>query len=153
MSKAMKRPRADTAVPPTHHAPRTQVAALCCRTGADGGTEVLLITSRETRRWVLPKGWPMADRSAAEAARTEAWEEAGVKAARVWPEPVGSYRYDKRQAGGGTIPVEVQVFRIEVAELCDSYPEAHERTRSWVTPAIAAARVDEPELKALLRGL
>lgn len=131
--------------------PRMQVAALCL----DPATgRVLMITSRGTGRWIIPKGWPMSGRSMAEAALQEAWEEAGVR-----PQPdapmleLGRYHYDKMQDSGFGIPVEVRVFLIRVAALADSFPEAGGRERRWVAPAEAATMVAEPELAALLRGL
>lgn len=131
--------------------PRMQVGALC-RDRATG--RVLLITSRGTGRWIIPKGWPMSGRSMAEAALQEAWEEAGVR-----PQPdapmleLGRYHYDKMQDSGFGIPVEVRVFLIRVAALADSFPEAGGRERRWVAPAEAATMVAEPELAALLRGV
>ena len=129
---------------------RRQVAALCHRDHA-GRREVLLITSRERGRWIVPKGWPMEDRSDAEAARIEAWEEAGVEAAEVSEDVLGAYFYEKRVEDGEDIPVEAQVYEVEVAALAEDYPEREERERVWVTPEEAARRVDEPELQEILR--
>lgn len=126
-----------------------QVAALC-RNSKTG--KVLLITSRGTRRWILPKGWPMPGRSLAEAAEQEAWEEAGVKG-KLSAKEIGSYHYDKQQDRGFAIPVEVKVFLIDVKELRDKFPEADQRQRDWFTPEEAADLVDETGLKALLKKL
>jgi 8-oxo-dGTP pyrophosphatase MutT (NUDIX family) len=153
MTGPLKKAWAEMVQPLLRRPPELQVAALCCRTAEDGGTEVLLITSRDTGRWVLPKGWLMEDMNAAEAARAEAWEEAGVKAANVSTEPYGVYHYDKRLDDGYSAPVEVRVYKIDVEELSDVYPETRERARLWLSPEMAAARVAEPELKALLRQL
>ncbi len=104
---------------------RTQYAALCWR-AQPGGIEVLLITSRDTGRWVLPKGWPMADRAPHEAALQEAWEEAGVKGA-VSPDCIGYFAYDKTADGTtsteGAIPCIVAVFPVAVAKLSRRFPE------------------------------
>lgn len=128
--------------------PVLQVAALCM----DPGTgRLLLITSRGTKRWIIPKGWPMTGRSAAGAALREAWEEAGV-CGRAQESPVGQYAYNKKQGRGLSIPINVQVYLIRVTGLDDDYPEAGERERKWFTPAEAADLVDETELKALLRN-
>lgn len=153
MTGALRKVRAEMVRPLLHRPPELQVAALCCRADASGGTEVLLITSRDTGRWVLPKGWPMPGRSDAEAARIEAWEEAGVKAGRLSDEPVGSYGYSKRLDGGETIPVRVRVWRLDVVKMARTYPEQAERRRVWLSPKAAAQRVDEPELKTILRRL
>ena len=112
---------------------------------------ILLITSRETRRWVIPKGWPMEGRTAGEAAVQEAYEEAGVFGEAA-PAPVGRYTYDKRLRDGSLLAVEVLVFPMEVFVEQLSFPEQGQREKAWVSPAEAAERVDEPELKALLRA-
>ena len=128
-----------------------QVAALCTRL-RDGKLQVLLITSRDTGRWVTPKGWPMRGRSLAGAARQEAWEEAGVKG-RISPEPIGSYHYDKKLDDGLVLPTDVLVYRLKIDKLSKSYPEDHQRKRGWFSPKQAAKRVDEDGLKDILRGL
>ena len=140
-------------VGPLFRRPRgLQVAALCYRkTGAE--KEVLLITSRDTGRWIIPKGWPMRGKTDAEAALQEAWEEAGVKSATIEGEPIGSFAYDKVLSRGLPLPVEAQVYSVRVEKLCDSFPEAGERTRKWMSPAKAANLVDEPQLKEILRAV
>jgi len=131
---------------------RTQVAALCMRKKA-GERQVLLITSRGTGRWVLPKGWPMKGLSNAKAAAQEAWEEAGVKRAKLTRRAIGRFTYDKQLDTGGHIPVRAEVFALKVKKLSKTFPESHERRRKWVSPAKAAQMVQEPELKALLLSL
>ncbi|XDA97024.1 NUDIX hydrolase [Sulfitobacter sp. LCG007] len=130
---------------------RLQVAALCFRDTGQG-RHVLLVTSRGTGRWVLPKGWPMAGKTSSDAAMQEAWEEAGVRRARLVPEPVGSYGAQKVTASGWSIPVTTLVYALEVEEIADDFPEAHERRREWFSPADAADRVHEPELREILRS-
>lgn len=130
--------------------PRLQVAALCTR-GRGEQTEVLLVTSRGTGRWVLPKGWPMRGRSAAQAALQEAWEEAGVRHGHVSDRPIGRYTAEKGLASGLPVPVELLVFAVEVVELRDDFPEADQRRRVWVGPEDAADMVIEPGLRDLLR--
>lgn len=128
--------------------PVLQVAALCLK--PESG-RVLLITSRGTGRWIIPKGWPMTGRSAAGAALREAWEEAGVRG-HAQETPIGQYGYNKKQGRGLTIPISVQVYLIRVSRLENDFPEAGERDRAWFTPAEAADLVDEDELKDLLRN-
>lgn len=129
-----------------------QVAAICYRqTGA--GKRVLLVTSRGTGRWIVPKGWPIDGLKDPDAALQEAWEEAGVKTAEVQPDPVGHYDYDKKHADGDVTPVKTQVYLAEVESLAESYPEDHQRERRWFAPEEAAARVQEPELQAILRDI
>lgn len=126
-----------------------QIAALCLDPASG---EVLLVTSRGTGRWILPKGWPMPGRSLADAALQEAWEEAGVRG-EVSQAEVGRYHYDKAQDRGFAIPVEVRVFPVRVATLETDYPEAGQRRRRWFAPKDAANMVAETGLKHLLREL
>lgn len=141
--------KTDRLRPEPDREPRTQYAALPWRKGADGAPEVLLITSRETRRWVIPKGWPMKDREPGAAAATEAFEEAGV-VGEPSRKPLGVYHYDKRLRTGRMQHVRVMVFALEVREEREIWPEMAERDRNWTTPAQAAGMVDEAELQALL---
>jgi 8-oxo-dGTP pyrophosphatase MutT (NUDIX family) len=131
---------------------RQQVAALCLREGAPG-REVLLITSRDTGRWILPKGWPIEGLDGAQSALQEAWEEAGVREADVESEPLGFYHYDKGLSDGSAIPVKCDVYLVRSAALSDEFPERGQRERDWCGLELAATRVREPELQALLRSL
>jgi 8-oxo-dGTP pyrophosphatase MutT (NUDIX family) len=126
---------------------RKQVAALCWRK-RKGKREVLLITSRETRRWVIPKGWPMESLKDFNAAKTEAFEEAGVTG-RISRQPLGRFRYNKIKGDVAT-PVSVTVYGLEVAVLHSNWPERRERKRDWFAPADAAERVVEVGLKSII---
>lgn len=140
-------------VQPSNHEPdrepRAQFAALPWRRGADGGVETLLITSRETRRWVIPKGWPMKGKSSAKSAAREAFEEAGVRG-KMNKSPIGAYAYDKRLKNGRIQRVRVTVFALEVQEEAEAYPEVAQREKLWTPLAEAARLVDEPELMVIL---
>ncbi|QUS36354.1 NUDIX hydrolase [Falsirhodobacter algicola] len=129
---------------------RFQVAALCWRE-AETGIEVLLISSRETKRWILPKGWPKAGRDSAGTALEEAWEEAGIVEIEPRPERIGQYSYHKRLEGGVPVHTLVDVYAIHVSQLADAFPEAGQRERAWFPPEQAATLVQEPDLAALLR--
>lgn len=152
MTDGLKKAWTEMVQPLLRRPPECQVAALCCRQ-ADAGTEVLLITSRDTGRWIVPKGWMMDGKSAAQAACQEAWEEAGVKTADLIDEPIGSFSYEKQLNDGYTAPVDVKVFRLDVTGMADIYPEARQRIRKWVAPANALTMVQEPGLQAILRNL
>ena len=128
-----------------------QYAALPWRRAPGGAIKVLVITSRETRRWVIPKGWPMKDRAPAEAAAQEAYEEAGV-IGEPNPKPVGVYSYGKRLRTGAVQAVTVTVYALEVFVEQLAFPEQGQREKLWTSPEEASERVDEPELKALIRG-
>jgi len=117
-----------------------------------GKVQVLLVTSRDTGRWVVPRGNPIRDLSPAPSAAQETHEEAGGRGA-VASVPLGSYRYDKKRRSGVTVPTEVHLFEMIVAEELDSWPERNQRQRRWFAPDEAAAAVHEPDLKELLRGL
>lgn len=129
--------------------PALQVGALC--RDCDSG-RVLLITSRGTGRWIIPKGWPMEGRTLSGAAAREAWEEGGVEG-RIGHDEIGRYLYDKVQDSGSAVPVEVRVFPLIVVATRSDYPEAEERKRRWFTPGEAAKLVDEPGLKTILQSL
>ncbi len=111
--------------------------------------QILLITSRDTGRWVLPKGWPIKGLSPQNAAAREAFEEAGVCGVPA-PMPVGRYRYLKQLAFNTDLACIVGVYPLRVDQMRSKYPESGQRRRRWFTPAKAALRVQEPELQALL---
>lgn len=127
---------------------RRQYAALPWRVGA-AGPEILLVTSRRTRRWIVPKGWPMKNRSAAEAAAQEAWEEAGVRGVTD-DRPVGLFHYLKHYDAAPERRCRVTVFALRVDEVADDWPERGQRERRWMSASEAAAAVEEAELKQLI---
>ncbi|WP_378947947.1 NUDIX hydrolase [Mesorhizobium sp. ANAO-SY3R2] len=129
----------------------TQVAAIPFRLNETGELEVMLVTSRGTRRFIVPKGWPMKGKSARHAALIEAREEAGVLG-KALKKPAGTYCYWKRLSTG-FINVEVTAYLIEVAEELAAWQEAGARQRAWLSPADAAMLIDEPELSTLVRNL
>lgn len=152
MTGPFKKAWTDLVLPILQRPKRVQVAALCYRPD-ETGKQVLLITSRDTGRWILPKGWPIDGLNGAEAALQEAWEEAGVKEAEIQPDSIGQYEYVKGLDSGGEVPVRTHVYLARVRSLSDDYPEAGERTRKWVTPDQGAEMVDEPGLRLILRNL
>lgn len=128
-----------------------QVAALPIRReGSD--VAILLVTTLDTGRWIIPKGWPMPDRSDPEAAAQEAWEEAGVRGT-VRTESIGAYTYGKRRKRGRVTLVRVDVYLLEVTDEQPTWPEQMQRRRQWFTPAEAALRVLEPELAIMLAAV
>ncbi|MCO6051913.1 NUDIX hydrolase [Mesorhizobium sp. RP14(2022)] len=125
-----------------------QIAALPVRETPEGGVEILLLTSRETRRFVVPKGWPMKGRSRARAAAIEAEQEAGVLGTTA-KKPIGAYHYWKR-LDTVFVPVTVDVFELQVTEEKGTWLEKHQRERQWLPGLDAARLVDEPELADLI---
>jgi 8-oxo-dGTP pyrophosphatase MutT (NUDIX family) len=127
---------------------RLQVAALPWRRTEDG-IEVMLITSRDTGRWVLPKGWPEDGEALHAAAAREASEEAGICGA-IAPTVAGSYFYNTVHASGAESPCEVRVFPLEVTEVAAKWREKRQRRRKWVSPREASRMVNEPDLGKLI---
>lgn len=130
---------------------RTQYGALCWRMHR-GKVEVLLITSRDTGRWIIPKGWPISGLTPADTAAREAWEEAGVEG-DIIEDGLGKFGYDKALGPTRSIPCSVQVFGLRVAELKHKFPEKKQRRRKWFGVEKAARKVAEPELRDLLLTL
>jgi 8-oxo-dGTP pyrophosphatase MutT (NUDIX family) len=128
-----------------------QIGAVPLRREADGTQLVLLVTSRDTRRWIIPKGWPWPGVEDWIAATEEAREEAGILG-HVWHDAIGSFTYEKRHPKGPTL-VRVTVYLLEVTGMLEDWPEKNERERAWFTLADAARVVPEPELKSLLNAL
>ena len=112
--------------------------------------QILLITSRGTRRWVIPKGWPMRGLKPQEAAATEAAEEAGV-VGEIDPRPLGSYRYEKQFKADRTAAVQVIVFPFRVRAQAEDWKEQHQRQSAWFPYQKAAGLVAEPSLRHLIR--
>lgn len=131
-------------------AARQQYAALCYRQDKKTkSVEVLLITSRDTGRWVTPKGWPMANKAPHQVAEQEAFEEAGIKG-KIADAPLGSFSYLKRLDDGRSIPCEVALYPLSVRKMKTKFPESSERERHWTSLELAAEMVEEPGLKTLL---
>lgn len=128
-----------------------QVAAIPVRTNAYGELQVMLVTSRETKRWVVPKGWPWPKLANYKAAAGEAWEEAGIRG-QMTKAKLGSYQYEKRQKRR-SVPVKVLAYLMTVTEQARIWPEAAQRRRAWFSIDKAAEAVTEPELKALILSL
>ena len=131
--------------------PRRQVGALPFRVTSEGGYEILLITSRESRRWVIPKGWPMKGRKPYEAAAQEAYEEAGL-AGHIGKRPLGFYLYQKRLKNREAVLCQVKVFPLEVRKQLKDWPERGEREFRWFSPSDAADAVAEAGLAGIIRA-
>jgi 8-oxo-dGTP pyrophosphatase MutT (NUDIX family) len=129
---------------------RRQFAALPLRVSDAGDVEIMLITSRETRRWVIPKGWPMKGRTPGQAAMVEAYEEAGLEGEIVRAAKLGSYSYLKVQPDGENREVKVHVFPMLVRRQLETWPEFAERETRWFAVVDAASLVTEPRLAKLI---
>lgn len=128
--------------------PKLQVAALPWRIGSSG-PEIMLITSRDTGRWVLPKGWIESGEKPWRAAEREALEEAGVSG-DVSRKEAGRFLYAKVKFIGRATPCEVVVYALTVTAVADHWKEVGQRDRKWFAPEDAASLVDEPGLAKLI---
>jgi 8-oxo-dGTP pyrophosphatase MutT (NUDIX family) len=127
--------------------PRTQYAALPWRLAE--GVEILLASSRDTRRWVIPKGWPMKGRKPHATAAIEAMQEAGLLG-KIEKIKIGAYHYQKRLKNGAALTCRVDVFPLRVVRQRKNWPEKNQRVTQWFPYETAAAQVVEPELKVLI---
>lgn len=119
---------------------------------AEGELRVLLITSRETGRWIIPKGWPQKKRAPNVVAAREAFEEAGIEG-RVAQQPLIVYSYMKKLKSGQSVTCWVETYLLEVDRELDDWPEKFQRERRWMTPEEAASIVSDAGLVDVLRGL
>jgi 8-oxo-dGTP pyrophosphatase MutT (NUDIX family) len=129
-----------------------QVAALPLRWDDNGRLRVLMVTSRDSGRWVMPKGWAMEGKEPWRAAQIEALEEAGVTG-DVSQEPIGVYCYDKVLPDGTKVSCRVTLFPMIVRGLKRRWKERAERKRRWFSVKGAARAVNEPELVNILAEL
>jgi predicted NUDIX family NTP pyrophosphohydrolase len=144
----MKNPKVKKKEAQAGNGPGRQYAALPWR--HRDGLEILLASSRETRRWIIPKGWPMKGRNPSMTAEVEALQEAGLLG-KIEKAKLGSYHYQKRLVNGATILCRVDVFPLRVERQRKSWPEMTQRVTRWFTPEQAAKLVDEPELAQLIK--
>lgn len=138
----------DNVASTTNGADHVQFAALPYQVDRRGNVRVLLVTSRETARWIIPKGWPMKRKRPHEAAAIEAFEEAGVVGKPI-SRAIGSYEYWKREKLVSKL-CSVDVFPLPIDRLEPSWPEDSERERKFFEIEIAASLVEEPSLRDLI---
>jgi 8-oxo-dGTP pyrophosphatase MutT (NUDIX family) len=129
---------------------RMQYAALPYRFTLPGGLEILLVTTRRSKRWIIPKGWPIKGLAPSKSAAREAFEEAGVRG-KIGTKSVGVFSYDKL-LDEHAIPVncEVKVFPLLVKRQSEVWPEMEQRLFQWFEPSEAVSLIREPQLKKLV---
>lgn len=108
---------------------------------------MLLISSRGTKRWVVPKGTLEPDEKPHKCAEREASEEAGIQG-KAQKGAIGYYTYVKAL---GEPPYIVSVFLLRVKSVAKDFLEKGQREYVWVSPTEAAKMVQEPELQSIFR--
>ena len=126
-----------------------QVAALVYRIEADRQVRILLLTSLDTKRTIIPKGWPMKGLKDRDAAAREAFEEAGI-VGKIGSKAIGRFHYWKWRKTYFSY-VRVDVYALKAQEFLDDYPEKGQRQLAWFSPEEAAMLIDEPQLATLVR--
>ena len=119
---------------------------------SDDSIEVLLVTSRDTGRWIIPKGWLEKGTKPHDMAAREAFVEAGV-VGKIQKEPIGSYIYTKRLSTRKSVECTVDVFLLKVEKDFDDWPEKDQRQKEWMSPSKAALQISEGGLVGILLGL
>jgi 8-oxo-dGTP pyrophosphatase MutT (NUDIX family) len=147
-SRLMKKRTSDRRKPKSGR--QVQYAALPYRAKGKSQLEIMLVTSRGTRRWIIPKGWPKRGMPPYDTAAKEAFEEAGV-IGKVSKRPIGSYPYEKILQKGDKASCRVQVFALRVTRQHKRWPEKRERQVRWYPPAEAARFVRDPHLRRIIR--
>jgi 8-oxo-dGTP pyrophosphatase MutT (NUDIX family) len=127
-----------------------QYGALPYRFTADAALELLLVTTRQTRRWIIPKGWPIKGLMPAKSAARAAFEEAGVRG-KIGAKPLGLVTYQKSlDEAGVQATCEVRVFPLLVKRQSEAWPEFEQRMIQWADPGRALSLIKEPNLKKLV---
>jgi 8-oxo-dGTP pyrophosphatase MutT (NUDIX family) len=139
-------------MPTNPKAAHRQYGALPFRVSAEGDVSIMLVTTRGSGRWIVPKGWPIPHLRPREVAAREAYEEAGLVGEMVGKKALGRFTYQK-SGGGQAIQCEVKVFAMEIHHQLPDWPERAERETRWFAPAAAAALVEEAALASLLLAL
>jgi 8-oxo-dGTP pyrophosphatase MutT (NUDIX family) len=129
---------------------RVQYAALPYRFTPMAALEILIVTTRQSRRWIVPKGWPIKRLTPSKSAAREAFEEAGVRG-KIGARAIGNFTY-KKTAGQTVVDAnyEVKIFPLLVRRQSATWPEHGQRVVQWVDPERAISLIREPELKAIV---
>ncbi|PWW03506.1 8-oxo-dGTP pyrophosphatase MutT (NUDIX family) [Hoeflea marina] len=127
-----------------------QVAAIALRS-EKGVCEILLVTSRDTGRWIVPKGWIEPGEDGAKAALREAWEEAGIRGDIAYGGPIGQFSYVKQRTRRGDVTCTVDVYLISSVRTDKEWPEKNQRIRRWFPVAIALDMIGDVGLRPVVR--
>jgi 8-oxo-dGTP pyrophosphatase MutT (NUDIX family) len=129
---------------------RVQYGALPYRFTPMAALEILVVTTRQSRHWIVPKGWPIKRLTPSKSAAREAFEEAGVRG-KIGARAIGNFTYKKtaRQTDADA-NYEVKIFPLLVRRQSATWPEHGQRVVQWVEPEKAIALIREPELKSIV---
>jgi 8-oxo-dGTP pyrophosphatase MutT (NUDIX family) len=130
--------------------PKKQYGAIPYRV-RKGRVEVVLVTSRGRKRWIVPKGWPK-KAGPRQTARAEAYEESGVRG-KLHRRPLGSFKYRKELTGGRRVLLQLKVFPLVVSQQVKDFPERGLRRRRWFSLEEAKKRCSDPGLRRLITKL
>jgi 8-oxo-dGTP pyrophosphatase MutT (NUDIX family) len=129
---------------------RVQYGALPYRFDLSGALEILLVTTRRTRQWIIPKGWPIKDLSGSQTALQEAYEEAGVRG-DIKSRAIGTFTYIKRLDDTKTnVACEVKVYPLLVKRQFKNWPEMAQREARWFRPQTIKKLIAIPQLRRLI---
>ena len=128
---------------------RVQYGALPYRFTPMAALEILVVTTRQSRRWIVPKGWPIKRLTPSKSAAREAFEEAGVRG-KIGARAIGNFRYKKTGQNGADPDYEVKIFPLLVRRQSATWPEHGQRVVQWVDPEKAISLIREPELKVIV---
>ena len=132
---------------------RLQYGALPFRQGNQGDIEIMLVTSRRTKRWIIPKGWPIEELSPANSAAQEAFEEAGISG-RISEFPIGTFTYVKQTGAGKANKLcEVIVFALEVQNQLSTWPESSQREARWFSRDEAIQAISDKGIQPLIESV
>ena len=132
---------------------KTKQAAAFCYKKKKGKKYVLLISSRGSKQWILPKGWLEDDLTEGKLAALEAKEEAGVITRPEKIKKMGAYRYNKRLSQKRCMRVHINVYSMPVKRLKKKFKERQQRKRKWVTIRKAIKLVSDEDLQAFLKKI
>jgi 8-oxo-dGTP pyrophosphatase MutT (NUDIX family) len=127
-----------------------QYAALPYRFTQLATLEILLVTTRQTKRWIIPKGWPIKGLKPAKSAAREAFEEAGVRG-KIGMKSIGLFTYAKLLDESDIyVTCEVKVFPLLVRRQSAAWPESEQRLFQWIAPAKAVSLIEEQGLRMVI---
>ncbi len=127
-------------------ATRAQFGAIPYRISDGGDLEILLVTTRSTGRWMIPKGWPIEGLTGPGSAKQEAFEEAGVRGS-IDDEAIGSFTYLKLLDDTSlAVQCKVTVYPFLVKKQFKVWPEKSQRKRKWFEARLAMTLVSDLKL-------